>query len=74
VIPQTLNWQVKESVFGNGSTVKTDYYRLLNRIKKSGYRGYLPVETLVVKGVPCEPFALVPEMLRELNRSMKDAN
>jgi sugar phosphate isomerase/epimerase len=66
VIPYAVNWQVKESVFGTGSKVKTDYSRLLNIIMKSGYRGYLPIETLVVKGVPYDPFILVPQMLNEL--------
>jgi len=67
VIPYAVNWQLKESVFGIGSTVKTDYPRLVKIIKKSGYHGYLPIETLVIKRVPYDPFVLVPEMVDEIN-------
>jgi sugar phosphate isomerase/epimerase len=72
VIPYTVNWQVKESVFGLGSPVKTDFPRLMKIIHKSGYRGYLPVETLTVKGVPYNPFVLVPELLKDLNAAMNE--
>lgn len=69
VIPYTVNWQVKESVYGNTSEVKTDFTRLMKIIKKSGYRGYIPVETLklVGKDKPYDPFVLVPQIMRELN-------
>ena len=72
VIPYTVNWQVKESVFGLGSPVKTDFPRLMKIIQKSGYRGYLPVETLAVKGVPYNPFVLVPELMKDLNAVMNE--
>ena len=72
VIPFAINWQVKESVFGLGSEVPTDYKRLVEIIKKGGYKGYLPVETLAVKGRPYDPFALVPAMLSELNEAIKE--
>ena len=69
VIPYAVNWQMKESVFGNTSEVKTDFTRLLKIIKKSGYRGYVPVETLklVGKDKPYDPFVLVPQLMKELN-------
>jgi sugar phosphate isomerase/epimerase len=66
VIPYTANWQVKESVFGNTSKVKTDIPRLMKIMKKSGYRGYIPVETLKMKDVAYDPFALVPALLKQL--------
>lgn len=71
VIPYTVNWQVKESVFGIGSPVRTDFNRLSQIIKRSGYRGYLPVETLAVKGVPYNPYQLVPQMIKELEEALK---
>lgn len=71
VIPYTVNWQVKESVFGIGSPVRTDFNRLSQIIKRSGYRGYLPVETLAVKGVPYNPYELVPQMIKELEEALK---
>jgi len=71
VIPYTINWQVKESVFGLGSTVRTDFKRLGEILKRSGYRGYLPVETLTQKGIPYKPFELVPALLKDVNSGLK---
>ena len=45
-IPYTVNWQIKENVFLNGAEVETDMPRLIKIIKDSGYKGYLPIETL----------------------------
>jgi len=70
VVPYAINWQVKESVFGIGSEVRTDFDRLVRIIKEGGYTGYLPVETLLVRGVPYDPFALVPEMLSDLSQAL----
>lgn len=73
VIPYTVNWQMKESVFGNTSEVKTDFIRMMKIIKKSSYRGYIPVETLKLVGKvkPYDPFVLVPQIMKEL-REAKD--
>ena len=70
VIPYTVNWQVKESVFGLGSPVNTDLKRLMKIIKASGYRGYIPVETLTVKGKPYDPYALVSTFLKDIKNAM----
>jgi len=72
VIPYAINWQVKESVFGIGSEIPTDYKRLVRIIKQGGYKGYLPVETLAVRGKSYDPFALVPAMLNELNAAINE--
>ena len=45
-IKHTVNWQIKEKVFLNGAEVETDMEKLMGIIKASGYRGYLPIETL----------------------------
>jgi sugar phosphate isomerase/epimerase len=68
VIPYGVNWQVKESVLGNTSEVRTDFSKLMKILKKSGYRGYIPVETLklVGKQKPYDPFVLVPQIMNEL--------
>ena len=49
VMPYAVNFQVKESPFGVLSRVRTDMPRLLRIISNSGYRGYLPIETLGIK-------------------------
>jgi sugar phosphate isomerase/epimerase len=74
VIPYTVNWQVKESVFGLGNPVKTDYLRLMKIIKRSGYRGYLPIETLTVKGIPADPKSTVPAMMSDLKAAINKVN
>ncbi|HEV8270809.1 MAG TPA: sugar phosphate isomerase/epimerase family protein [Chitinophagaceae bacterium] len=45
-IRHAVNWQVKEKMFINGRETDTDLNKLINMIKASGYRGYLPIETL----------------------------
>lgn len=66
VAPYAVNWQVKESVFGKDSSIRTDFTRLVKILNKNGYRGYLPVETLVLKGRPYDPFVLVPELIKDV--------
>ena len=45
-IRHAVNWQVKEKMFINGAEADTDLNKLIKMIKASGYRGYLPIETL----------------------------
>jgi sugar phosphate isomerase/epimerase len=68
--PYAINWQVKESPFGIGNKERTDFARLIKIIKTQGYEGYLPVETLLVKGRTYDPFVLVAEMLDELKAAI----
>jgi sugar phosphate isomerase/epimerase len=72
VVPYAINWQIKESVFGMGSEVPTDYKRLVGVIKDGGYKGYLPIETLLVRGKPYDPFALVPQMINDLSAAIHE--
>ena len=72
MVPYAINWQVKESVFEIGSTIKTDYKKLMKIIIDGGYKGYLPVETLLVRGQIYDPFNKVPDMLKEIKQAMKD--
>lgn len=46
VIPFAVNWQLKENVYIHGEAVKTDLTRIMEMIKASSYRGYVPIETL----------------------------
>lgn len=71
VIPYAVNWQIKESPFGKASTIRTDLNRLMRIIRESGYRGYLPIETLSLKGRPYDPFTLVPEFLAEVRAALE---
>jgi sugar phosphate isomerase/epimerase len=66
-IPYAVNWQLKETVFVNGVEQKTDLDRLMKIIKESGYRGYLPIETLG-EG---DPKVKVPLFLNEVREAMR---
>jgi sugar phosphate isomerase/epimerase len=41
-----VSWQIKESVYIRGIETPTDIPRIMQIIRRSGYRGYVPVETL----------------------------
>ena len=66
VAPYAVNWQIKQSPFGEDSDVGTDLPRLIQIVRASGYRGYLPIETLSPKNKVYDPFAVVPVFLRQL--------
>lgn len=65
-IRHAVNWQVKEKVFINGAEVDTDMQKLVAIIKESGYKGYLPIETLG-KG---DPKVKVPVLLEKLKTAL----
>lgn len=41
-----VNWQIKETLFINGAEKEADIKKLIDIVKDSGYRGYIPIETL----------------------------
>jgi sugar phosphate isomerase/epimerase len=69
-IKQTIHlavtWQIKENVYVNGQVEKTDYAKLFKIIHESGYRGYLPLETLGAG----DPFEKLPKMLGEVRTAL----
>ncbi len=70
VAPHAVNWQIKQSVFGEDSDVPTDLVKLIKIVRKSGYSGYLPIETLSPKGKPYDPYTVVPEFLSRLRAAI----
>jgi hypothetical protein len=70
VLPYAVNWQLKESVFGKASPIRIDLARLMKIIKKSGYRGYLPLETLDSELRPYEPHVVLKAFLKEVRTAM----
>ena len=65
VAPYAVNWQVKQSAWGEDSDIPLDLVRLLKIVRASGYRGYLPIETLI-----SDPFTAVPEMVKKLQAAI----
>ena len=72
VMPYAVNFQVKESAFGKESDIFVDLPRLMRIINKSGYKGYLPIETLSVQGRPYDPYTLVPDFLQKVNKAIEE--
>jgi sugar phosphate isomerase/epimerase len=70
VAPHAVNWQVKQSPLGEDSEVPTDLIKLLTIIRKSGYAGYLPIETLSPQGKPYDPFTVVPAFLKQVQEAI----
>ena len=71
VAPHAVNWQIKESPFGQESEVRTDLVKLVRIIRQSGFRGYLPVETLSPKEKAYDPFKVVPAFLAQLQSAIE---
>lgn len=66
-IHHAVTWQIKENVWINGEEQRTDFVKLFSLIKKAGYRGYLPLETLG-EG---DPFKKVEDLLKEVKKALK---
>jgi len=66
-VKYAVNWQIKENIFVDGKEVPVDLKKLLDIIKASGYRGYIPLETLG-QGEPKEKIvALLSKVKQTLN-------
>ena len=61
-VQRAVTWQIKENVWIDGEPTPTDFNRLAGIIRGSGYRGYLPVETLG----PGDPYLKIPALLEKL--------
>lgn len=64
--PYAATWQIKENLFVNGQEVETDLGKIVRIVRKSGYRGYLPIETLG-KG---DPRVKVPVFYEKVRRAL----
>jgi sugar phosphate isomerase/epimerase len=71
VIPHAVNWQVKE-LLSDRKGPEIDMVKLVNIIRSSNYRGYVPIETLPVPGKEDEYDALseVPVLLSKLRQAL----
>lgn len=66
-IKYAVTWQIKEKVFVGGKEVDVDADKLIQLIKGSGFRGYLPLETLG-EG---DPKQKVPALLSKFTRALR---
>lgn len=65
-IPYAVNWQIKTKIYDYGEETDIDLDRLFRIIRSSGYRGYVPIETLD----PGDPVPQVNAFFRAVNESM----
>jgi len=79
VLPYGVNFQIKESVrvcpsqYMTPPLQPTDLIRLMTVIRRSGYRGFLPIETLSTgKDEPYEPLKEVPLFLKEVREAIAE--
>jgi len=70
--PYAVNWQIKQSPFGEESDIATDLPKLIRIVRDSGYRGYLPIEALSPKGKPYDPYTVVPAFLKQLRAAIAE--
>lgn len=71
--PYAVNWQIKQSPLGveKEAEAPTDLKRLLRIVRDSGYRGYLPIETLSPRGGGnYDPYQVVPKFLTEVRAAL----
>ncbi|HCA81808.1 MAG TPA: sugar phosphate isomerase/epimerase [Bacteroidetes bacterium] len=65
--PYAINWQIKESVYIGDNPSNVDLGKLAKIIRDSGYRGYLPIETLGAG----DPKVKVPAFLKEVRAALE---
>jgi hypothetical protein len=71
--PYAYNWQIKETIHSRTNSPRTDMKKLVNIIRQSGYRGYVPIETLKMGRKDYDPFAEAAKLLAELRAAIEDA-
>ncbi|MEX0747782.1 MAG: sugar phosphate isomerase/epimerase family protein [Rhodothermales bacterium] len=65
--PHAITWQIKDSVYRKGNEERADLSRIVEIVRQSGYRGYLPLETLGPESAQNLP-AFLNEVRQALNR------
>jgi sugar phosphate isomerase/epimerase len=77
-MPYAVNFQLKESFSGPAGPIKMDVTKIMNIVKRSGYQGYLPIETLEPPGAnkrgepgqgakpSYDPYTAIPVFLQEV--------
>ena len=70
MVPYAVNWQIKETPFGEADAPRTDFKKLVTIIRQGGYRGYLPIETLAMGRRNYDPFVEVAKVLAEMRAAI----
>ena len=70
--PRAANWQVKELTRPTLESPRVDLKRLVAIVRRSGYHGYLPVETLRMGRTDYDSFTAIAKILGELRRALDE--
>lgn len=76
VVPYAVNFQIKESVRCSLTPYMTpelkpiDLDRLMAIVRRAGYRGYLPIETLSAGKTSYEPYKEIPPFLERVRQAI----
>ncbi len=70
VAPYAVNWQIKETLGSETNTPRTDMLKLVTIIRRSGYRGYIPIETLSMRRPGYDSYVEAKKMLTELRAAL----
>ena len=68
--PYAVNWQIKTHLGTKTASPRTDLTKLVNIIRSSGYRGYLPIETLSLGRKDYNPLEEVPLFHAQLRKAI----
>jgi sugar phosphate isomerase/epimerase len=68
--PYAVNWQIKTNISNKATSPRMDLIKLIKIIRRSGYRGYLPIETLSLGRKDYNPMLEVPTFLAELRNAI----
>ena len=68
--PYAVNWQIKETLQSSVDSPRIDMKRLVTIIRRSGYRGYVPIETLSMGRKDYDPSAEATRMLADLRAAI----
>jgi sugar phosphate isomerase/epimerase len=72
VAPRALNWQIKETLHSTLASPTVDPGKLVAIIRASGYRGYLPIETLSMGRQDYDPYQAVRRVHGGLQQALRD--
>jgi sugar phosphate isomerase/epimerase len=70
VAPRAANWQVKETMRSRLDSPRIDMTRFVTIVRRSGYHGYLPIETLRMGRANYDSFVEIPKMLAQLRKAI----
>ena len=70
VAPYAANWQIKETIGSEMNTPRTDMKKLVTIIRQSGYRGYIPIETLAMRRPGYDSYVEVKKLMTELRAAL----